>query len=175
MTTIDLAKTNEDFFMLTKRINHIFLIAIFSLLTSGCLKKDKEKQAVQQSSNNEAKSVLAANLPIDTNGLSKASITLKTVHGNIELKLYPKQAPNTITRIIHLVNKGFYDGLTFHRVIPNFVVQSGDPTATGTGGSGKNLKAEFNSIQHIKGTVAMARAPDPDSADSQFYIALSIR
>ena len=78
-----------------------------------------------------------------------------------------------MTRIIELVNKAFYDGIKFHRVVPNFVIQAGDPSGTGTGGSGKNLKAEFNDLQHIKGTVAMARTSDPDSADSQFYIALT--
>ena len=79
----------------------------------------------------------------------------------------------TVTRIMQLVKQGFYNGLSFHRVIPNFVIQTGDPSGTGTGGSGQKIKAEFNDIQHIKGTVAMARSSNPDSADSQFYVALS--
>lgn len=143
------------------------------LMASGCFKQEKIDKAATAPGSDQVPQVDTLKLPVDSNGLSKASIILKTAHGNIEFKLYPKEAPNTITRIVELVNKGFYDGLVFHRVISNFVAQTGDPTATGTGGSGKNLKAEFNSIQHIKGTVAMARALDPDSADSQFYIALT--
>ena len=91
----------------------------------------------------------------------------------LSFKFYPTKAPNTVNRIVELIKSGFYDGLTFHRVVPNFVAQGGDPTGTGTGGSGKKLKAEFNDIQHIRGTVAMARASEPDSADSQFYLALT--
>jgi cyclophilin family peptidyl-prolyl cis-trans isomerase len=159
---------------MTNSKNSIISMVLTIFLLTSCFQKDEQKEETPVKKNNgESKIVEAASLPVDANGLSKASIVLKTVHGNVEFKLYPKQAPNTITRIIELVNKGFYDGLVFHRVIPNFVVQTGDPTASGTGGSGKNLKAEFNTIQHIKGTVAMARANDPDSADSQFYIALS--
>ena len=105
-------------------------------------------------------------------GLSKEKIIIKTVHGNIAFHLYGDKAPHTVKRIVKLTNEGFYDGLVFHRVVSNFVVQTGDPTATGTGGSGKNLKAEFSDLQHIKGSVAMARSNDPHSADSQFYITL---
>lgn len=113
-------------------------------------------------------------LEVDGKGLSKAGVTVKTVHGNIFIKLYPNQAPITVSRIIELTNEGFYDGLTFHRVVPGFVVQGGDPDGDGTGGSGKKLKAEFSELQHVKGTVAMARASgDKNSADSQFYIALN--
>ncbi|MBT3234320.1 MAG: peptidylprolyl isomerase [Bdellovibrionales bacterium] len=99
--------------------------------------------------------------------------TLRTVHGNIMFKFYPNEAPNTVHRFIQLTESGFYNGVVFHRVIPNFVIQGGDPTGTGRGGSGKKLKAEFNSQIHIKGTVAMARSQSVDSADSQFYIALN--
>jgi peptidylprolyl isomerase len=97
---------------------------------------------------------------------------IKTVHGDIVLKFFPKDAPNTVTRIKELIAQGFYNGITFHRVIPGFVVQGGDPTGTGMHGSGKKLKAEFNQKKHVPGAVAMARAQDPDSADSQFYISL---
>ncbi len=100
------------------------------------------------------------------------SARIKTVHGDIILKFYPNEAPNTTTRIKALISKGFYNGLKFHRVIPGFVIQGGDPKGNGTGGSGKKLNAEFNSHKHIPGTVAMARSNDPNSADSQFYISL---
>ncbi len=98
---------------------------------------------------------------------------IKTVHGDIVFKFYPEKAPNTVKRIQTLMKESFYDGLTFHRVVPGFVAQGGDPTGTGRGGSGKKLQAEFNDLKHVKGTVAMARAQSPDSADSQFYICLA--
>lgn len=99
-------------------------------------------------------------------------ITIETKYGSIEAELYPNEAPKTVARISELAKKGFYDGLTFHRVVPGFVVQGGDPKGDGTGGSGQNLPAEFNSHKHVEGTLAMARASDPNSADSQFYISL---
>lgn len=98
---------------------------------------------------------------------------IETTYGNIEIEFFPKEAPKTVARIKELVCDGFYDGLTFHRVVPDFVVQGGDPKGNGTGGSGQKLPAEFNSNQHNEGAVAMARAQDPNSADSQFYITLA--
>ncbi len=117
-------------------------------------------------------SIKASELTVNDKGLSDMKAVLKTVHGNIVFKFYPQKAPNTVTRIIQLIQTSFYDGVTFHRVEPNYVVQTGDPTGSGRGGSGYKLKAEFNDIPHTKGVVAMARAIDPDSADSQFYFAL---
>ena len=99
-------------------------------------------------------------------------LTIETQHGAIEIELYPEDAPKTVARIQELAKKGFYDGLTFHRVVPGFVVQGGDPVGDGTGGSGVKLKAEFNARPHVEGTLSMARAQDPNSADSQFYICL---
>lgn len=99
-------------------------------------------------------------------------LIIETSYGSVEIELYPKDAPKTVERITELANKGFYNGLSFHRVVPGFVVQGGDPLGNGTGGSGVNLPAEFNSRQHVEGAVAMARANDPNSADSQFYISL---
>ena len=97
---------------------------------------------------------------------------IETKHGKIEIDFYAKDAPKTVAQIQELTKKGFYNGLTFHRVEPGFVVQGGDPLGNGTGGSGKNIPAEFNENKHIEGTVAMARSMDPNSADSQFYICL---
>lgn len=99
-------------------------------------------------------------------------IYIETAYGTIEAELYSEDAPKTVARITELANKNFYDGLTFHRVIPGFVAQGGDPSGNGTGGSGTKLKAEFNKRKHLEGTLAMARSSDPDSADSQFYICL---
>lgn len=96
------------------------------------------------------------------------ALTLKD--GDVLIHLLPEVAPNHVARIKELTRKGFYDGIVFHRVIEGFMAQTGDPTGTGMGGSGKNLKAEFNDTPHSRGAVSMARAQDPNSADSQFFI-----
>jgi peptidylprolyl isomerase/peptidyl-prolyl cis-trans isomerase B (cyclophilin B) len=90
--------------------------------------------------------------------------------GEIRIELFPEDAPKTVESFIALSKKGFYDGLTFHRIVPGFVAQGGDPKGDGTGGPGYTLKAEFNKRKHLRGTVAMARSQSPDSAGSQFYI-----
>jgi cyclophilin family peptidyl-prolyl cis-trans isomerase len=91
--------------------------------------------------------------------------------GPVKIKLRPDLAPNHVERIKTLAGKGFYDGVVFHRVIPGFMAQTGDPTGTGSGGSDlPNLKAEFSGEKHTKGTVSAARTANPDSANSQFYI-----
>lgn len=90
--------------------------------------------------------------------------------GRITIAMRPDVAPNHVARVKELTRQGFYDGTIFHRVIEGFMAQGGDPTGTGTGGSGQHLKAEFNRLPHLRGTVSMARANDDDSADSQFFI-----
>ncbi|MBC77456.1 MAG: peptidylprolyl isomerase [Halobacteriovoraceae bacterium] len=133
-----------------KAFNLIVLITIAVVFSSSCFKEGKKTSSTA----------------------NKELVRLKTVHGDLLIKLFKEKAPITTSRFKSLVKDGFYNGLKFHRVIPNFVVQGGDPTGTGTGGSGMKLKAELNSIPHEKGTVAMARGTDINSADSQFYIAL---
>jgi peptidylprolyl isomerase len=99
-------------------------------------------------------------------------LELKT--GRVLIETRPDKAPAHVARIKELVRQGFYDGLKFHRVIPDFMAQTGDPKGDGTGGSGRSLKAEFNSLRHLRGTVSMAReGDDVDSADSQFFIMFS--
>ncbi|HXH84279.1 MAG TPA: peptidylprolyl isomerase [Candidatus Tectomicrobia bacterium] len=98
-----------------------------------------------------------------------AVITLQN-GGEIRIELYPEDAPRTVENFVTLARQGFYDNLTFHRVVPDFVVQGGCPQGTGTGGPGYTIKAEFNRRRHVRGTVAMARSQHPDSAGSQFYI-----
>ena len=98
------------------------------------------------------------------------TLLLETSKGSVVIELRPDLAPKHCTRIKELVREGFYDGVVFHRVIDGFMAQGGDPTGTGTGGSGKNLNAEFSREKHLRGTVSMARAQNPDSADSQFFI-----
>lgn len=135
--------------------------------------------ATPDASGTAAPATATYDLTPDAQGLSKAVVVMKTTKGTIKFKLYSKDAPNTVKRFAELTHSKFYNGLTFHRVVPGFVVQTGDPksrnkndTTVGTGGSGQKLKAEFNGRRHARGTVAMARAADPDSADSQFYVSL---
>ena len=97
-------------------------------------------------------------------------ILLNTSKGEVIINLMPEIAPVHVARIVELVKSGFYDGVIFHRIIPGFMAQTGDPKGNGTGGSGTNLKAEFSDYKYINGTVGMARTMDPNSADSQFFI-----
>jgi len=107
--------------------------------------------------------------PVNNNPIA----TIEMEKGNIVFEMFPDAAPKTVERISHLIESGFYNGLKFHRVVPGFVIQGGDPLGNGTGGSGVKLPAEFNNKPHVTGSVAMARAADPNSADSQFYICLA--
>jgi peptidyl-prolyl cis-trans isomerase B (cyclophilin B) len=105
---------------------------------------------------------------------------LSTRHGDITLEFLTEVAPNHVQNFIDLAKKGFYDGTLFHRVIPDFMIQGGDPNSKnpdkrlhGTGGSGKNVKAEFSKTPHLRGVVSMARSANPDSASSQFFIVVA--
>src|SRR5262249_8991259 len=102
-----------------------------------------------------------------------SEIRIVTNKGDIVLRLFPDDAPMHSAAFLKLAKSGFYDGLKFHRVEPGFVVQGGDPDGDGTGGPGYRLKAEFNARPHNRGTLAMARSSDPNSAGSQFYICLA--
>ena len=97
-------------------------------------------------------------------------LLLELKDGTVTIEMKPEVAPMHVARIKELVREGFYDGLTFHRVIAGFMAQTGDPLGNGTGGSGQNIDAEFNNERHLRGTLSMARARDPNSADSQFFI-----
>ena len=109
--------------------------------------------------------------PIKKASASKSKfITIETSKGKVIIETLPKIAPNHVKRIKQLVKSEFYDGLVFHRVIEGFMAQTGDPDGNGTGGSGKNLKAEFSDYEYKYGTVGMARSMSPDSGDSQFFI-----
>ncbi len=103
---------------------------------------------------------------------SQNTLVFTLAEGDVKINLRSDLAPNHVARIKELVSEGFYDGLTFHRVIDGFVAQGGCPQGNGMGGSGKKIKAEFNSGKHVRGACSMARAQDPNSADSQFYICL---
>lgn len=112
--------------------------------------------------------------------MAETRAVIETKFGNIELKFFPDVAPNHVNNFIELAKKGFYDGTAFHRVIPGFMIQGGDPNSKdtdkrrhGTGGPGHTVKAEFSDKQHKRGILSMARSTDPDSAGSQFFICVA--
>ncbi len=145
--------------MVSKKIFAIILSTFILLAFSGCSKKNTESVPESEKAY----------------GNYEAVITVEN-YGEIELTLYGDKAPITVKNFIDLANEGFYDGLTFHRIINGFMIQGGDPKGDGTGGSGKNIKGEFNSngfendISHLRGVISMARSKNPDSASSQFFI-----
>ena len=99
--------------------------------------------------------------------------TIDTSEGAINVELYPQDAPGHVNSFVFLAREGFYEGSIFHRVIPGFMIQGGDPTGTGTGGPGYKLKAEFNPRSHKRGVLSMARTSDPNSAGTQFFICVA--
>ncbi|MBI4825317.1 MAG: peptidylprolyl isomerase [Nitrospirae bacterium] len=105
--------------------------------------------------------------------MSTTKAVLDTKFGKIEIKFFPDVAPNHVKNFIDLAKKGFYNGTTFHRIIPGFMIQGGDPSGNGTGGPGYSVKAEFNDKSHKRGIVSMARSSNPDSAGSQFFICVA--
>ncbi len=116
----------------------------------------------------------------EINKMAETRAVIETKFGNIELRFFPDVAPNHVNNFIELAKKGFYDGTTFHRVIPGFMIQGGDPNSKdpdnprlGMGGPGYTVKAEFSGRPHKRGTLSMARAADPDSAGSQFFICVA--
>ena len=118
--------------------------------------------------------IMALALPAMQAGAADLENTLylELKDGRVTIELRPDLAPNHVARIKVLAREKFYDGIVFHRVIEDFMAQTGDPTGTGTGGSGQNLAAEFSDEKHLRGTLSMARSASPDSADSQFFIVL---
>jgi cyclophilin family peptidyl-prolyl cis-trans isomerase len=118
--------------------------------------------------------------PEEIRKMAETSAVIETKFGNLSLRFFPDAAPNHVKNFIDLAKKGFYDGTLFHRVIPEFMIQGGDPNTKnpdrskhGMGGPGYTLKAEFNDKPHKKGTLSMARASDPNSAGSQFFICVA--
>lgn len=135
----------------------VFFVLMILILANSCATKE---QSSKTKTGTESK--MARYAVIETN------------KGTIKAELYADKAPITTKNFIDLANSGFYDGLTFHRVEPGFVVQGGDPKGDGTGGSGKTIQLEINpELKHVKGALAMARSQNPNSASSQFYITLT--
>ena len=155
-----------------KKIKKIIISALamaMSLAMVSCGSNNIKTENHDSSSNSSTPIVDVENLPI-------ATIKVKD-YGTIEAELYPNKAPNTVNNFIELANSGFYDGLTFHRIVEGFMNQGGDPKGDGTGGPGYSIKGEFsangynnNDLKHTTGVLSMARAKNPDSAGSQFFI-----
>lgn len=155
------------------------LLVLLMLMISGSMlvgcgnnKKDESKEQGKNVEENNDKSTENKN---DEKDLPTVTIEVKGF-GTMKGELYPNKAPNTVNNFIALANSGFYNGLTFHRIIPDFMIQGGDPDGVGTGGPGYSIKGEFssngfdNDIKHTEGILSMARSRDKDSAGSQFFI-----
>lgn len=150
----------------------ILMLAVFVLLLTGCGTKQTARTAQSAQTNAAPQSAE----PFQK--LRHAEITVKD-YGTIKLELDEGTAPITVANFIKLANDGFYNGLTFHRIMDGFMIQGGDPDGNGTGGSKDKIKGEFakngvnNPISHVKGVISMARSNDPDSASSQFFITVA--
>ena len=146
----------------------ILMLAAFVLLLTGC--------GAKQTAQNAQTAAPQSAEPFQK--LRRAEITVKD-YGTIKLELDEGTAPITVANFIKLANDGFYNGLTFHRIMDGFMIQGGDPDGNGTGGSKDKIKGEFakngvnNPISHVKGVISMARSNDPDSASSQFFITVA--
>lgn len=146
----------------------LVVIAAFIFLDRGITNQDQPKVQDDPNQTLEEKG---------ENNMTNPVVTIQMQNGNtIKVELYPEIAPNTVNNFIYLVKEGLYDGTIFHRVIPGFMIQGGDPEGTGMGGPGYSIKGEFksngfdNNLKHTKGVLSMARSQHPDSAGSQFFI-----
>lgn len=161
-------------FLKTKKFTiSLVLLTLIVVLTACGTATDNNKEDVKvEEDTSQATDVNYAN---DVKENPIVTITMNNDE-KIVIELYPKTAPNTVANFISLVEDGFYDGLIFHRVIPGFMIQGGDPDGNGTGGPGYTIEGEFtangfeNNLKHERGVISMARAQDPDSAGSQFFI-----
>ena len=159
------------------RRSFVRLAPVSAALVAGCLSTGCSDQGEGQAETTSDDSSQADVDPSDpyATGVHHATIEVAD-YGTIEVALNANVAPITVSNFCHLAEQGFYDGLTFHRVVPGFMIQGGDPEGNGTGGSGETIKGEFsangveNSIPHVRGTISMARSSDYDSASSQFFI-----
>ncbi len=152
-----------------KKIYTIIFIASVFLFITGCAQKEKPQEKPKIEAKTEATEKVKE---VELTGKERAIIYMKK-GGKIIIEFFPEDAPKTVRNFVKLAKEGFYDGLTFHRVVPNFVAQGGCPKGDGTGDAGYNIEAEFNTRSHKAGTVAMARSQDPNSASCQFYICLA--
>jgi peptidyl-prolyl cis-trans isomerase B (cyclophilin B) len=147
----------------------IILACLALMVVAGCAKSESDKSPADTSKADTPKQ----EAKVTSTDVKHPRVIMETDMGKIVLELFPEVAPNHVKNFLELANKGFYNGLTFHRIIKNFVIQGGDPKGDGTGDAGYSVAAEFSNLQHMPGTLAMARANDPNSASCQFYICLS--
>lgn len=166
---------------MNKKIKIVALILLSSLMliVYGCQSDNGNNQSQENENNaeNQHNNDNEQNQNNAENGEHKPLVTMVMEDGaEVEMELYPDVAPNTVNNFIALIEDGFYDGLIFHRVIPDFMIQGGDPEGNGTGGPGYEIAGEFssndfdNDLKHEPGVLSMARSQDPDSAGSQFFI-----
>src|SRR5690625_4452235 len=154
------------------------MLVVISMLVLAACQNDandepekKETEQQNETGNNEEKDVAK----VDESIKPVVTMTMES-GGEVKIELYPSIAPNTVNNFISLIEDGFYDGLIFHRVIPGFMVQGGDPEGSGMGGPGYSIPGEFeengfeNNLAHTRGVLSMARSEDPNSAGSQFFI-----
>jgi peptidyl-prolyl cis-trans isomerase B (cyclophilin B) len=175
-------KGDQKLIIATKRLTVLLLTLIALLLiVTGCGGKEKTNNSTDATATSNGAGAASTQEASPMNGVDTSGdnpiVTIEMDSGKIiKVELYPKVAPNTVNNFISLVKKGFYDGTIFHRVIPGFMIQGGDPDGTGMGGPGYSIAGEFtqngfkNDLKHTAGVLSMARAQDPNSAGSQFFI-----
>ncbi len=153
------------------RIAIITFLALFAsvVLVPGCI----ERAGAQPPASPAAKGAPTKEAPKGGKKVKQTAVITMEKGGVIAIEFFSDDAPKTVENFVTLAKKGYYDGVTFHRVEPNFVVQGGDPKGDGTGGPGYTIKDEFNKQKHVRGVVAMARTQAPNSAGSQFYFTLA--
>jgi peptidyl-prolyl cis-trans isomerase B (cyclophilin B) len=159
------------------RRTRLFLIAIVTIIVGGVACSQYKMPAPAPKTTASQPAQINTDSQKETIAMSGPTATIETKFGNITLKFFPDVAPGHVKNFIDLAKKGFYDGTTFHRVIPGFMIQGGDPNSKdpnkakhGQGGPGYTIKAEFNDKPHKRGTLSMARSGQPDSAGSQFFV-----
>ncbi len=152
----------------------IFLTMLAAAVLASC-KKEQQQTEQKMEATAEVQTPSSTPKPESATPQDTADpqVIMETDSGTIVLELFPKEAPITVVNFLKLVNRKFYDGLIFHRVIPGFMIQGGDPKGDGTGGPGWTIKGEFGVRKHILGTLSMARTADPNSAGSQFFICVA--
>lgn len=170
-----IVKESWTIIMANKKINYSFLVFFFSILILiGCTRPNEnlESSTLEKIPTSEETSL---DDPVNIEELPVVTLTMENGE-EIHIELYPSIAPNTVSNFISLAEEGFYNGLVFHRVIPGFMIQGGDPEGSGTGGPGYSIAGEFsangfeNELKHERGVVSMARSQSPNSAGSQFFI-----
>jgi peptidyl-prolyl cis-trans isomerase B (cyclophilin B) len=151
----------------------VALLAALLLPAPGLIVPGSAQQPTQPAPAAPKGAPAAKDAPTGGKKVKQTAVITMEKGGEINIEFFPEDAPKTVENFVTLAKKGFYDGLAFHRVEPNFVVQGGDPKGNGTGGPGYTIKDEFNKQKHVRGVVAMARTQAPNSAGSQFYITLA--